>query len=52
MLVPGIIAALLMLTAGAVVSVDAPYGKAALYAFYRWQRRRRADKRLAAATAS
>ncbi|HEX3176466.1 MAG TPA: hypothetical protein VHZ49_07305 [Methylomirabilota bacterium] len=57
MLLPGIIAALFMTTAGAVVSVDTPFGKAALYAFYRWQRRRRrshrlADKAVVAAAAS
>jgi hypothetical protein len=42
MLVPGIVAATIMVTACAVMSVDSPLGKTALYRFYRWQRRRRA----------
>jgi hypothetical protein len=44
MLLPGIVAATLMLVAGAVVSIDTPVGKSALYAYYRWQRRRRARR--------
>jgi hypothetical protein len=53
MLLPGIVAATLMAAAGAMVSVDTPPGKAALFAYYRWLRRRRArarGKRMAAAT--
>ena len=55
MLLPGIVAATLMLAACAVVSVDTAVGKSALYAYYMWQRHRRArnptrSKRLAAAT--
>ena len=42
MLMPGIVAATIMVTACAVMSVDSPLGKTALYRFYRWQRRRRA----------
>ncbi len=41
MLVPGIVAATLMVAAYTVMSVDSPLGKTALYRFYRWQRRRR-----------
>jgi hypothetical protein len=41
MLLPGIVAATLMAAACAVISVDSPLGKTALYHFYRWQRRRR-----------
>jgi hypothetical protein len=56
MLLPGIVAATLMLAACAVISVDTPVGKSALYAYYRWQRRRRARRtageRLAEATTS
>lgn len=44
MLLPGIVAATLMFIAGAVVSIDTPVGKSALYAYYRWQRRRRARR--------
>jgi hypothetical protein len=45
MLLPGIVAATLMVTAGAIVSMDTPVGRSALYAYYRWQRRRRASAR-------
>ena len=41
MLLPGILAATMMLTGCAVMSVDSPLGKTALYRLYRWQRRRR-----------
>lgn len=41
MLWPGIVAATLMVTGCAVMSVDSPLGRTALYRFYRWQRRRR-----------
>ena len=44
MLLPGIVAATLMVTACAAVSVDTPIGKSALYAYYRGQRRRRARR--------
>jgi hypothetical protein len=54
MLLPGIVAAMLMFAACAVVSVDTPVGKSALYTYYRGQRRRRARRaageRLAEAT--
>ena len=43
MLLPGIVAATLMAAACAVISVDSPLGKTALYRFYRWQRRRRSQ---------
>jgi hypothetical protein len=43
MLVPGIVATTIMVFACAVMSVDSPLGKTALYRFYRWQRRRRAQ---------
>jgi hypothetical protein len=44
MLVPGIVAATLMAAGTAVMSMDSPIGKTALYAFYRWQRRRRSHR--------
>lgn len=44
MLLPGIVAGTLMVTACAVMSIDTPIGKSALYAFYKWQRRRRARR--------
>jgi hypothetical protein len=44
MLLPGIVAATLMVTGCAVMSIDSALGKAALYSFYRWQRRRRARR--------
>ena len=44
MLLPGIVAATLMATACAVISVDSPLGKTVLYRFYRWQRRRRSQE--------
>jgi hypothetical protein len=44
MLLPGIVAATLMFAGCAVMSVDSPMGKSVLYAFYRWQRRRRARR--------
>jgi len=44
MLLPGIVAATLMAAACAVISVDSPLGKTALYRFYRWQRRRRSQE--------
>jgi hypothetical protein len=43
MLLPGIVAATLMAAACAVMSIDSPLGKMALYRFYRWQRRRRSQ---------
>lgn len=55
MLLPGIVAAVLMAAGCAVISMDSPVGKTALYAYYRWQRRRRAarsPKRLVAAVTS
>lgn len=50
MLLPGIVAGTLMVTACAVMSIDTPIGKSALYALYRWQRRRRARRRRGATT--
>lgn len=41
MLLPGIVAATLMAAGCAVISVDSPLGRTALYHYYRWQRRRR-----------
>ena len=41
MLLPGIVAAALMISASAVVSLDSAPAKVARYAFLRWQRRRR-----------
>lgn len=50
MLLPGIVAGALMFTACAVMSIDTPVGKTALYTFYKWQRRRRARRLLSAVT--
>jgi hypothetical protein len=44
MLLPGLVAATLMFTGCAVMSIDTPIGKSALYAYYKWQRRRRARR--------
>ena len=44
MLFPGIVATAFMVAACAVVTADTPLGKSALYAYYRWQRRRRARR--------
>jgi hypothetical protein len=41
MLLAEIVAATLMLAGGALMSLDSAMGKRALYAYYRWQRRRR-----------
>jgi hypothetical protein len=50
MLLPVIVAGTLMVTAWAVMSIDTPIGKSALYALYQWQRRRRARRRRGATT--
>lgn len=44
MLLPGIVAGTLMAAGCAVMSMDSPIVRRALYAFYRWQRRRRARR--------
>jgi hypothetical protein len=51
MLLPGIVATALMLSASAVVSVDSSMGKSLLYAYYQWQRRRRKRRLQGDATA-
>jgi hypothetical protein len=50
MLVPGLVAGALMFAGCAVMSIDTPIGKSALYAYYKWQRRRRARRAAAAIT--
>ena len=50
MLLPGIVAGTLMATACAFMSIDTPIGKSALYAYYKWQRRRRRARRHVAAS--
>jgi hypothetical protein len=44
MLFPGLVAAMLMTAACAVISVDSRMGKTVLYAMYRWRRRARARR--------
>jgi hypothetical protein len=44
MLFPGIVATAFMVAACAVVSADTALGRSALYAYYRWQRRRRTHR--------